>query len=260
MILNNLSERYRSLPAQLRASFWFLICSFLQKGISVITTPIFTRLLSPEEYGGYNVFNSWMGIVSVFITLNLFYGVYTQGLIKFDKEKEIFSSSLQGLTLTMVVVWTIIYLLFHSYWNKLFSLTTVQMLAMLVMIWTTAVFNFWAGEQRVEMNYKKLIVLTLLVSFFKPAVGIFFVVNAKDKVTARILGLVLVELIGYTGLFIAQIKRGKKFYVAKFWKYAILYNLPLIPHYLSQTVLNSADRIMIKNMIDESSAGIYSLA
>ena len=39
-------EKYKNFPVQVRASFWFLICSFLQRGISVITTPIFTRLLS----------------------------------------------------------------------------------------------------------------------------------------------------------------------------------------------------------------------
>lgn len=79
-------ERYREMPVQIKASFWFLLCSFLQKGISVITTPIFTRLLSTAEYGQYNVFNSWLSIATIFITLNLSYGVYTQGLIKFEDE------------------------------------------------------------------------------------------------------------------------------------------------------------------------------
>lgn len=253
-------EKYKSLPVQVKASFWFLICSFLQKGITALTTPIFTRLLSPDEYGVFNVFNSWMGIISVFITLNLSYAVYSQGLIKFSNKSDLFSSSLQGLTLTMVLCWTLIYLLFREFWNHVFNLTTVQMLAMLVMIWTTAVFNFWAWEQRVLYKYKALVIITLLVSVAKPLVGVIFVILAEDKVTARILGLVLVELIGYTGLFIVQTKRGKRFFSARFWKYALMYNLPLIPHYLSQTVLSSADRIMIKEMVGESEAGIYSLA
>ena len=38
------------------------------------------------------------------------------------------------------------------------------------------------------------------------------------------------------------------------------FNLPLIPHYLSQTILNSADRIMIERITDAEQAGIYSLA
>ncbi len=226
----------------------------------MITTPIFTRLLSTAEYGQYNVFNSWLGIVTIFVSLDLAAGVYTQGLIKFEPERKVYSSSLQGLTTVLCFAWTVIYLLFQDYWNDLFSLTTVQMLAMLVMIWTTAVFKFWAGEQRVLYRYKSLVLVTLAVSFAKPVVGIVFVVLAEDKVTARILGLALVELIGYTGFFFIQMWRGKRFFSAKFWKHALRFNLPLIPHYLSQVVLSSSDRIMIKSMVGDSQAGIYSLA
>lgn len=201
-----------------------------------------------------------MGIISIFVTLNLCYGVYAQGLVKFDQEKNIYTSSLQGLTLVLVFAWTIIYIVCHDFWDMLFNLSTVQMLAMLVMIWTTAVFNFWAAEQRVLFRYKALVALTVGVSLAKPIVGIILVILAEDKVTARILGLVLVELIGYAALFFIQMHRGKKFFSRKFWKYALGFNIPLIPHYLSQSVLNSADRIMIKNMIGAGEAGIYSLA
>ena len=258
--MNKVFQKYRTMSVQVRASFWFLICSFLQKGISSLTTPIFTRLLTTDEYGQYNAFNSWLSIITIFVTLNLFYGVYTQGLVKFENERKVYSSSLQGLTLTLCLAWTGIYLLFRGFWNSRFSLTTVQMLAMLVMIWATAVFNFWAAEQRVTYSYRRLVLLTLLVSAAKPAVGIFFVLHAHDKVTARILGLALVEIVAYTGLFFVQMARGRVFYSAKIWRYALMFNLPLIPHYLSQTVLSSADRIMIRDMAGGSQAGIYSLA
>ena len=171
-----------------------------------------------------------------------------------------YSSSLQGLTLTLCLAWTAVYMLFRGFWNRLLSLTTVQVLAMLVMIWATAAFSFWAAEQRVTYSYRRLVVLTLLVSVAKPAVGIFFVIHAQDKVTARILGLALVELVAYTGLFFVQMARGRVFYSGKFWRYAVLFNLPLVPHYLSQTVLSSADRIMIRDMVGKSEAGIYNLA
>ena len=143
--MGNILQKYRKMSVQVRASFWFLICSFLQKGISSITTPIFTRLLTTDEYGQYGAFNSWLGIITIFVTLNLFYGVYTQGLVKFEEERAVYSSSLQGLTLTMCLAWTAVYLPFRDFFNRVFSLTTVQMLAMLVMIWSTAAFNFWAA-------------------------------------------------------------------------------------------------------------------
>ena len=255
-----LKEKYCSMPVQVKASFWFLICSFLQKGIQTITTPIFTRLLTTAEYGQYSVFNSWLGIITIFVSLHLSAGVYAQGLVKFEEDRPRFSSSMQGLSFVLTVAWTVIYLLFRDFWNGLFKLSTVQMLSMLVMIWATSAFGFWAAEQRVRYKYKHLVILTLLVSVAKPVVGIFFVVNATDKVTAQILGLVLVELVGYAGLSVAQIRRGKQFFNKRYWMYALRFNIPLIPHYLSQTVLNSSDRIMITNMVGDSEAGIYSLA
>ncbi len=260
MGMNKLIGKYRKIPVQARASLWFLICSFLQKGISVITTPIFTRLLSTSEYGQFNAFNSWLGIVTVIVSLDLYAGVYTQGLVKFDKDKAHFSSSLQGLTLVLISVWTLIYTVSRGFWNNILELTTVQMYAMLIMIWTSAAFRFWSAEKRVAYSYRSLVLVTLLVSLAKPIVGIIFVTHATDKVTARILGLALVELIGFTWMFFAQLVRGKQFYSKKYWLYALNFNLPLIPHYLSQIVLNSSDRLMIKSMVGASEAGIYSLA
>ncbi len=260
MDFSKIKSKYKTLPVQVRASFWFLICSFLQKGISMLTTPIFTRLLSTSEYGQYNVFNSWLGITIIIVSLCLYAGVHAQGLIKYDNEQAIFSSALQGLTTVLVLAWTLIYLLFQSFWNNLLGLTTIQILAMLLMTWMTAIFGFWANEQRVSYSYKTLVIVTVLVSIAKPFLGIFLVLHSTDKVTARILGLLIVECIGYSWMYVYQMKRGKVFFSKKFWLYALAFNIPLVPHYLSQTVLNSADRIIIQRMVGESEAGIYSLA
>lgn len=259
-MLRKLINKYKSIPIQAKASFWFLICAFLQKGISCITTPIFTRLLSTVEYGQYNVFNSWLNIVLIIVSLNLWGGVYMQGMVKYDSQRKEYSSALQGLTLTLTLGWTVIYLLFHTFWNRILSLTTTQVLAMLIMVWATSVFFFWSSEQRLDFKYHKLVLVTILVSIAKPVGGIILVVSADDKVTARILGLALVEVIGYTGGFIAQMKRGKKFFSKKYWKYAIAFNLPLLPHYLSMSILSGADRIMISKMSGKGTAGIYGLA
>lgn len=258
--MNKFIKKYKSMPVQVKASLWFLICAFLQRGISCITTPIFTRLLTTTEYGQYSVFDSWFKILLIIVSLNLWGGVYMQGMVKHESERKEYSSALQGLTLTLTVGWTVIYLLFQNFFNKAFSLTTVQMLAMMGMIWATSVFNFWSSEQRLDFKYKKLVIITVLVSIGKPLLGIILVTISEDKVTARILGLLIVEIAMYGGCFFDQMIRGKKFFSAKYWKYVILFAVPLLPHYLSMSVLNSADRIMIKQMDSVATAGIYSLA
>ena len=258
--MQKLINKYKSLTPQLRASIWFLLCSFMQRGVSMITTPIFTRIMTTSEFGQFNVFNSWFGILTIFVSMSLYQGVYTQGLVKFDSDRPEFSSSLQGLNLTLVVIWSCIYFCFHSFWNDLFTLTTVQMVCMLIMIWTGAVFGFWSSEQRVYYTYKKLVIITVILSIAKPALGIILVLISEDKVTARIVSIVIVELFLFIGLFISQMRKGRTFFSKKYWKYALMFNIPLIPHYLSQVVLNSADKIMIGRMVGNSEAGIYGLA
>ena len=249
-------QRYENLPVPAKASLWFVICAVLQKGIATITTPIFTRIMTPEEYGQFNVFTSWQGIVSVFVTLNLNAGVFAQGVVKFDKERAVFVSALQGLCMLLCCIWTVIYLLAESFWNQLFGLTTIQMLSMLLMIWLSAVWGFWSMTQRVDFLYRKVVALSLIMSIMTPALGIFMVLNADDKVTARILSILIVQLLLYTGLFFIQMQRGKTFFSGHYWRYALAFNIPLIPHYLSGVILASSDRIMIQQMVGNAEAGI----
>ena len=251
---------YQKLPVTARASLWFLICSFLQKGISVITTPIFTRLLTPSEYGQIAAFNSWYSVIGVIVSLNLASGVYTAAMVKFKDDRKVLASSYQGLTLMLCLLWLVIYVLFVDFWNELFSLTTTQMLAMLTMIWSSAAFSLWCVEQRVLYNYKKLVAITVVVSIVSPITGIVLVLFCEDKVTARILGMAAVNFIAYVGVIIWQMLRGKQLISKRFWRYALQFNLPLVPHALSQTVLSSSDRIMIQNLVGNSEAGYYSLA
>lgn len=258
--LNTLRLRYYNLPVGLRAAFWFAVCSILQSGISVLTTPIFTRLLSTDEFGQYSVFQSWNGIISIFVSMRLTAGVYTQGLIKFDKERTIYSSSLQGLTLTLCAFWTVVYLLCPEFWNAITKLTKFQMLEMIALIWSSAAFGFWAVEQRVNYKYQVLIIVSLAMAVLSPMTSILLVWHSQDKVTARITGMTLVSVMSGVWLFAQQMNRGRVFFHERFWRYALGFNLPLIPHYISQTILSSADRIMIRDLTSASDAGIYSIA
>ena len=253
--------KYEKMPIQAKASLWYLICSFLQKAISVLSGMIFTRIMSTDAYGDYQNFTSWLGIIGVILTLRLYWGVYSQGLVKFDGERDEYSSTLLALTSTLTAAGLFVYLLAYRFWNDLFQLTTLQMLAMFLIIWTESSFCFWASRQRVENNYRKLVILTLLVAFFQPALGILAVkLSPEHAVTAKVWEIALVNFVAYIALFVGQMSRGKRFFSGKHWKYGLVLGIPLIPHYLSQTVLNSSDRIMVKRIEGSTPAAIYGVA
>jgi len=259
MNLKQLLRKYHKVPIRFKASFWFVVCSFVQKGISLITTPIFTRLLTVYEYGKYSVFCTWLDFFTIIVTLDICEGVYAQGLVKFENDKKIFASSLQGLTVNLCLGWLIIYLLFRDYINSILTMTTVQVLIMLGLMWTSAVFNFWAVYKRVQYKYVNLVLITLIVSIAKPVVSILLIYSFQDNFMARILGLLIPQLI-YIGLFVRQISAGKIWFHREYWLYALKFNILLLPHYLSTSVISGADRVMIEKMVGIDEAGIYSLA
>lgn len=94
-LYNRLLNIYKNMSLVKKSAFWFVICGFTQKSISLMTTPIFSRLLSTSQYGEFSLFVSWRNIILVFASLNLASGVYLRGLTKFDNDKENFTKSLQ---------------------------------------------------------------------------------------------------------------------------------------------------------------------
>lgn len=259
-INNKITEQYKKAPVQVKAAFAFFICSLTQKLISVITTPIFTRLLTSSEYGEFSQFNSWSNIFSVIITLYITKDVFTQGIIKFEKDKQEYILSSQELCLLLCLIWNVFFLIFPQFWVRLTGLTKLQIQAMFIMIWTTAIFDFWAVCQRVEYKYWRLIIVTLSVSIVQPVCGIIAVSCFRDKVTARIISITLIQVIIFQWMFWGCIFNGKKKFSIKYWKYIISFNVPLVPHYMSQIILASFDKIMIGKMVNSACVGIYSLA
>lgn len=254
-------KKIKNLPIQIKASGCFLLCSFMQKGVSVITTPIFTRLFTTSEYGKYNVLLSWQSILGCIVVLNIFGGMYAQGLVKREgQERRRFASSMQGLALTLVLGWEFLYIIFRKQWNAVLTVNTSQMVLTFLIIWETASYNLWAVEKRVEFQYKEAVEITMVTSIMTPIFGIIFVSKCSDKVTARLLATALVGAVVYSILCVMQLRKGHAFFSRTNWKYAMTFCIPLVPHYLSQVVLNSSDRIMIQKLVDDSSAGIYSLA
>ncbi len=258
--MNSIHTKYKSLPVQLRASFWFLVCTVLHRSITVITTPIFTRMLSEYEYGKYGVFTSWMGILTCFVTMFIYSEVYPQAIVKFSSHKDKYSSGMQGLTLTIVVFWLIIYIAFRSFWQAVFELNTSQMLAMFVIMWANAVFGFWSAYQRVEYKYRALLIVTLFEAILQPLLSVALIKLSPDKLNGLVWAIAIATFISYSYLFVIQINKGRVFFDKNIWGYTLKLAIPLIPHYLSSVLLNSSDRIMIQKLVGEEAAGIYNLA
>lgn len=226
----------------------------------MITVPIFTRLLSTDEYGIYSIYLSWLNILTVFTSLNLYYGVFNNAMLKYENDRDRYTSAMQGLVIVMTSLSFAIYLLGAKKFNELLGLGTVFVVLMFVEMLVTPALQFWSARQRFAYKYKLLVIVTLAKSLMNPLIGILAVWVNSDKALARVASVVAVETAFCGSVMFYQFIKGKAFYVREYWKYAVGFNLPLIPHYLSGSILNQGDRVMIDNIVGKSAVGIYSVA
>lgn len=255
-----LLEKYKKIPDPVKASLWFTLCNVIQKGISLISMPIFTRLMTSAQYGEYTNYQAWYQIISIFATLNLYYGVFNNGMTKYPNDRERFTSSMTGLTTILTAALFIVYLLAPAFWNDMMKLSSLYVYAMFVELFFVPAFNFWAAKERYDYKYRKLVIVTLIMAFGSPVLGVLTVLNTQYKAEARVLSYVFVQVCIGLVFYIYNMVRGKAFYIKEYWRFALVFNIPLIPHYLSSQILNQADRIMIANMIGKGEAAIYSIA
>lgn len=252
-------QKYKNMAEPVKAAFWFTICNFVQKGINMVTVPIFTRLLTTEQYGVFTVYQSWYGVISIIATLNLYAGVFNKIMIKYDEKHKVVSS-LNGLSVTVTAILFVIYLCRADYFSQMLGLPNLLIIAMFAELFFLPAFELWGAKQRFDYKYKSLVCVTIIAAFLNLTIGVLAVLLSEHKAEARVLSYVGVQVCIGIILTTVNFRKGRCFFNKEFWKYAIWFNVPLIPHYLSLSVLGQADRIMISKMIGMSEAAIYGLA
>lgn len=259
--MGKLKKFYNDMSLPVKASFWYLVCSVFQKGLSLVTTPIFTRILTTAEYGTISIYTSWESIVTIFATLYLNQGVYNNGMVNYREKRDQYNLTMQTVTSVLTITLFIVYYFGRSFWNKLFGLNTTIVALMFVDIFFVAAMSFWSIRNRYEFKYKNVVKVTLLASVSSTVFSLVFVLcSGQLKAEAKIFGMVITHALIYGVIYGINIKKGGKLFTYEFAKYALAFNVPLLPHYLSTTILNQSDRIMINNLVGTSEAGIYGLA
>lgn len=259
-MIQNLWKKYSSMPAALRTSVWFTFCQFLQRGIAFITVPIFTRLLTTEQYGLCNIYFAWFDVFLLFTSLRIPDEGLNNGLIRFEEDKNGYTSSVMGLIMILTGVGACVYLIFHTWIDQVTGLTSFLMILMFIELLFNPPLMLWTNRERFEFRYRGPVTVTVISTTLNLTITIIAVLNTSYKAEARIIGLMAVQtLFGIIFAFVI-LRKGKKFFSRKYWAFALKFNLPLIGFYVSQLILNQSDRIMINFFEGGAKAAVYSVA
>lgn len=255
-----LLKKYKDLPLEVKASLWFLACNFSNKAISMIVVPIYTRMLSTNEYGLYTIFQSWLNIFLIIMTLEIGRGHYALGITKYKDDSDRYTSAMLGLSNTTTLIYFIVYCCAINYFNNILEMNTTLIVSMFVYFLLYPAWEFWCIKKRFEYKYKIMVVGTLLISLLGPSVGVLGIKLLGFRSEGAIQSRIFVQAFAGLLVYVYALKKSHSLFVKEYWKEVIPYSFNLLFYMLSTVVLNQADRIMIKRIIGDSEAAIYSVA
>ena len=260
-VMSKILDKYNNMSKPVKASIWFVISNVMLKGISFITLPIFSRLLTTSEYGVVSVYSSWVSIISIITTLTIWGGVFNVGMVKHSEDRNAIISSYQGLAITLTLAFAFLSVAFIKPFSNFLGVSPLLVVCMYIEIIAQIPYNLWSAKQRYDYEYKALIEISVFMAIMNPVIGIIAVKSSEMyKAEARIISAVAVQLIIGIWAYIHNQRNGNCYYHKEYWTYAFRFNLVLVPHYLSMQVLNQSDRVMINKMCGSSDAGVYSVA
>lgn len=243
----------------LKSGFWYTINSFLTRGLGIITVPLFSRVLSQEEYGMVNNFNSWLGILTIIASLNL-YASITRAKIDHEEDIDSFISSILVLSTVSVTIIYIFVLLFHTKVESIMEMDINIVSYMFVYIIFSNAFSFIQTKHKAFLEYKSFTIISFMTAIVSVILSVILVTFMKEKYFARILGLTIPTMLIGAVMFITTIKKSNRIINIQYWKYALALSLPLILHVLAGNILSQFDRISIAKIHGFEEVALYGMA
>ncbi len=241
----------------LKSGIWYTISSISIRAVAIVTTPIYTSMLSTNDYGIANTFNSWIEIFNIFTCLCI---VYSIGRAKIDfKDKfDEYMSCLQGLSSSFAFIVLIFAILFRDKLSAWIQYEVPLVIVLFAYLVISPSVEYMQQKCRYEYKYKENIIISIISCVGTIVFSVVLMLLFNDKrYFGKIIGTILTTFLMGIYFYVVTLKKGRKFYNKEYWIYALKFGIPMIPHALALVVLAQIDRIMIKDIVGDSQTGLY---
>ena len=255
-------NKISKIPKELKSSIAYTLSNLIIKGLSIFTLPFFTNTLSLEEVGVTSIYSTWSSLLGVVASLSLCSSAFHVGLFEKKEDRNVFTSSILVLSSLSTLLLFIIYILFSDFFDKFIKLDASLIILMFIGFFVVPAFDLWIARKKYEFEYKKSVILSLLVSFLaiiSSIMAISFFAGYSDvnlgkvKLFSHYIIMYLFSLI----IYVLILKKSKFKINLKYWTYILPICLPLIIHTLSKHIMDTSDRLMIDYFIGTDAAGVY---
>lgn len=255
--MENIKKR-ASLKLPARAGVWNIISGLIARGVGVVGTPLFTRLLTPAEYGLYPHYTTWLSVLTALVTAGLTGSAIYRGLQKYSSRREEFISAATGLALTLSSALILIGIPLGSYLTFITGLDGTILLALGAEIAFSSAVALRSAILRYHYKYKSLALINLFSAVGTPLLSVMLVLLTPYRAEARIIGSLIATLIVALPAILYAARQGSLFDLG-IWRYLARVNLPLVPHYLSSALILRISEIVIGREHGNAALAKYSV-
>ncbi len=256
-----IKKTWSGLSVGVKASVVYFLASMVSAGMAYITTPIYTRMLSPEEFGKVSVYLTWKSVFGVIAMFCLQSGVFNNGMLDYKDDRDGYSLSMLMLSNIITVVFGAIIFALYPFIGKWVDIDLPFLAVMFAVFLVEPAYTFFICRKRYEFKYKPTFVACVIAGLVPSLITVTCVLATKEnKMDARILAMAFSQIVIFGVFYAYLVVKGKGKVKLSYWKFAFLFNLPLIPHYLSGYLLGNSSKILISHLIGDSQTAFYSIA
>lgn len=243
-----------------KAGIWYTISTVLVKFITVISMPIYTRMLSTYDYGIASTFSSWYSLMIILCSLDLEMSI---GRAKQDYRMNLrkYISSLQLLSgIFSLVFFGICFIALSKI--SMFTEMSYGLLGILaIYLFFAPAVSLSQARYRYEYRYKENIAIMIFVAVGSIITSLVLInIIPIKKYYGKVIGSALPTVFLGITYWIKAIKSSDLAINIDYWKYALKISAPMIVHSMALNILATSDRVVITKYIGAEATGIYTVA
>lgn len=244
-------------------SIIYSIPTIISRGLSVFLVPLYTRVLSPSDYGSLELLTVFASIVNLTIALEVSQGVARFYAAEPDYDRKVvYASSAFWFTIVCYSIFSVLMLFLSPDVAGLImgrEGLVREFQAGIVYIWTNGILYLVQNQFRWELRSRQYAIVSLVMTVATSLISVWLVYFLRWGLMGLLIGMAAGDLLATAlGLFWLRESFTLRFSVRQLWE-MLRFSIPLVFSSIAIWMSLYIDRIMINHLLSIEELGLYSI-
>lgn len=244
-----------SIKVPAKASIWYIVSGILGKACAVLATPFFTRILTREEYGEFNLYMTLLGGASVVCSAFSTGSAVYKGLSNFKDKSDGFIKAVLCLSIGFTSIVCLVLFAFSLF----FGINSPIIPVLSLQLFCDSILGVFYSEARYRYRYHEVCILSVIGYIFPPALSLLILWNLGGGYEIRIFALLAVSIASAI-YALRKLTKSQQKIERGMISYSMKCAFPMLPHSISGALTAQTDKLIITALLGAGALAEYSVA